>query len=735
MRKIIFTLILLLLLFINGCVNKPIDNEVINEEITDEKEEVSEEKTNIITSLKDFTSDQLKTIQITEKDGDRILIDDNLSSIGIISDREAILPDNNYKTVRCSSNALYCDGFDDGYDKNLIKDNISEMGYKYFDNFESPYDLTKSDTTLIFDEYDDSAFKIKDIIYGYSVENITLNGFVHWNANYTFDFIVDPAYMHGLPVYHSDSSLGEFTINDLKIKSDTLNFTVSGVNENLKETLGTLDSAYVYAQITFKNINCIYGINSGYNSTASVKNYKLLTKDTEKVLTRTFLFDKTESKDPEMVNVYNTLMSNMDIINTDLTLGITLLDLDFDKTPEVLVSKFSTNINIDFGNEENEVADVDVYRIENEKLIYIDTLYNYHTVIYELGNILGLKTLDNGSKAWFNMSYKNRDTNKTSDTDYLFTLNGNELKFQEIFGIDDGGNYRYLGKTMVFGEEPFIDERDGFESIKYSWGDYKSVFGKWEIIGKIKQGYCDDMKESSFNLYSDWLSHTEPYNKSYKLPLTDRMMSYNVAYLVDSFYLGSYNPNKQYFEYRFLGDYAKPVIYLYPTVQTDVSVKLNFNGKLTCTYPEYNDGWNVTANPDGTLINKADGREYSYLYWEGKGDANWDFSRGFVVKGKDTVKFLQEKLEYLGLTVRELNEFIVYWLPLMKQNKYNLITFQTTQYENNAKLEILPKPDSVLRVFMAYKPLDKYVEITEQKLSPFNRNGFTAVEWGGTEVK
>ena len=303
-----------------------------------------------------------------------------------------------------------------------------------------------------------------------------------------------------------------------------------------------------------------------------------------------------------------------------------------------------------------------------------------------------------------------------------------------MFGTDADGNYRYFGEPMVFTEETIILGDLG-ETTFYSWGNYKQMRADWEIVGKAKQDYCEDMKETSFDLYSDWLSHTEAYEKSYKLPLTDRMLSYNIAYLVDSFYLGSYNSNKQYFEYRFLGDYAKPIIYLYPTVQTDISVQISLNGKLTCTYPEYNDGWNVTANPDGTLINKADGREYSYLYWEGKGNANWDFSKGFVVKGVDTIEFLQEKLEYLGLTARELNEFIVYWLPLMKDNKYNLITFQTTEYENNAKLYINPEPDSVLRVFMAFKALDKYVEISRQQLSTFSRSGFTVVEWGGTEVK
>ncbi|MGN9161923.1 hypothetical protein [Clostridium sulfidigenes] len=179
----------------------------------------------------------------------------------------------------------------------------------------------------------------------------------------------------------------------------------------------------------------------------------------------------------------------------------------------------------------------------------------------------------------------------------------------------------------------------------------------------------------------------------------------------------------------------KPVIYLYPTSEQSVSVKLDYNGELTCTYPEYKDGWNVIAEPDGTLTNIGDKRKYSYLYWEGISKNQWDMSKGFVVKGEDTEEFLQEKLEYMGLTPREYNEFIVYWLPIMQENKYNLITFAGEEYENVAKLNITPKPDSILRIMMLFKSLDKPIEIEEQEIKSFERKGFTVIEWGGTEVK
>ena len=89
----------------------------------------------------------------------------------------------------------------------------------------------------------------------------------------------------------------------------------------------------------------------------------------------------------------------------------------------------------------------------------------------------------------------------------------------------------------------------------------------------------------------------------------------------------------------------------------------------------------------------------------------------------------------MGLTPKEYNEFIVYWLPILQENKYNLITFAGKDYEALAKLTINPEPDSILRIMMLYKPLEEPVEIEEQKLEPFTRSGFTVVEWGGTQVE
>ena len=177
----------------------------------------------------------------------------------------------------------------------------------------------------------------------------------------------------------------------------------------------------------------------------------------------------------------------------------------------------------------------------------------------------------------------------------------------------------------------------------------------------------------------------------------------------------------------------KPVIYLYPETETEITAQLDYSGELTCTYPAYNDGWTVTAAPDGTLIDEK-GQTYNYLYWEGAGTEQYDFSQGFCVAGADTAAFLEDTMAQLGLTRKEANEFIVYWLPMMEDNAYNLITFQQEAYTESAKLTVTPAPDSILRVFMAWKPLEKPVDIPAQPLPAFERRGFTVVEWGGCQV-
>lgn len=184
-----------------------------------------------------------------------------------------------------------------------------------------------------------------------------------------------------------------------------------------------------------------------------------------------------------------------------------------------------------------------------------------------------------------------------------------------------------------------------------------------------------------------------------------------------------------------------PIIYLYPEQTEQISVSLDLEGELTTTYPLYeeenNEGWNVTATPEGVLTDSS-GRHYSYLFWEAILDMEPDLSRGFCVAREDTIEFLETALNEMGLNEEEANGFIMYWLPQLEANEYNYISFQTESYEEAAGLEIEPQPDTVIRVFMMWGGVDHYIEVEPQDLTAMNpseREGFTVVEWGGTELE
>jgi hypothetical protein len=141
----------------------------------------------------------------------------------------------------------------------------------------------------------------------------------------------------------------------------------------------------------------------------------------------------------------------------------------------------------------------------------------------------------------------------------------------------------------------------------------------------------------------------------------------------------------------------KPIIYLCPPEQSEVTVRFGNGAEelLTHSYPTYGpDGWRVVAEPDGTLHDPTTGMEYYGLYWEGAGDLELGFDTGFVVRGQDTAEFLERRLTELGLSRREANELIIYWLPRMERHPYNLVHFFTSEWNELVPLDIRPPPDT-----------------------------------------
>ena len=198
-------------------------------------------------------------------------------------------------------------------------------------------------------------------------------------------------------------------------------------------------------------------------------------------------------------------------------------------------------------------------------------------------------------------------------------------------------------------------------------------------------------------------------------------------------------PDYEYKDYSYVDDVVteKPVIYLYPTEETDVTVTLNLDGEMTCAYPEYGSGWIVTAYPDGKIYDPNTERYYDYLFWEGtRSFDSYEFKNYACVPGEDTAEFLESYLEAAGLNDSEIDDFISYWLPRMQESPYNLISFPSDEYNDWAKLDVSPEPDTLIRVYMVFAPVDEPVEVPESNAlimpSGIEREGFTVVEWGGS---
>lgn len=711
---------------------------------TEDGEKLSDEKEEKKPDLKSITGEELDGVisKLYGAKGGNIFLREPTSKEVSVIDANHISVDMSALSVDLfrESTTQIC-GVDDNKEDFLKAVKAMEK-FNDISGIESARSLIPDEGITVEIELDDKLVPtVKGYTYGYTVQQASFSGYICHNKDGSYNVIVDPAYMYGIPMPVDCDC--KYEIGSDSILMDSISFIAKDIKFSGENDSFNYDG-YVFARFNVSDLRVLYNRKGESFSVAdSLKKVEILAENGAEALKTALSIEKFEAKNDGSAAVYQTLLDNMEMFMGEDIMGVNLIDLDFDGAPEVLVTK-SVQDEIDDGT--YECADVDIYSIKDGKLNLIDTLYNYKTNVYQTGNVIGLKTTDKLEKEWFTMSRKNVKTGKNQAVDYLFKLKNGKLEYTEVFrsetvsykpesDVPEKTNYYFYGEKLEFdsyeGPHPY-DSDDPW--TYYSWNGINATFGEWELWGFIRAEYCKSI-EQSFNLYSDWLSVFHKYEDCEKLTLNERTMKYKLAYLVDSFYYGEYNPAKMEYSYWFLGDYAKPVIYLYPEEKTDVSVKVELDGgALTCTYPDYRDGWNVTAYPDGTLIDKADGEEYYCLYWEGVGKSDWDMSKGFVVKREDTADFLRSKLKEIGLTPRESNEFIIYWLPELMKNECNLITFQTEQYEKNARLDIDPVPDSMLRIFMVYEPCSEDTEVEPQEFEAFERKGFTAVEWGGSRI-
>ncbi len=183
--------------------------------------------------------------------------------------------------------------------------------------------------------------------------------------------------------------------------------------------------------------------------------------------------------------------------------------------------------------------------------------------------------------------------------------------------------------------------------------------------------------------------------------------------------------------YAPMAECGKPVIYLYPTKDTEVSVKVGAN--ITVSEPKYpQNGWTVLAHSNGQL--DYQNQTYPNLFWEGTGFGVYpDKSKyGIVVPQSKLISTLISQLTQLGLNAQESADFMEFWTDKLPLSPYVRLTWLDTQDMNVlAPLQVSPLPKTSIRIFLEFQGLEKPIGLIPQNLSSPARDGFTLVEWGG----
>ncbi len=761
-RKQLLALFLALSLLLCGCASDdPVPDEIPRDETTTSSEAVTAEPVPPFTSSPPENDSPAENLSVGSGETlDRIpygdLIKANLTAPDAVREILWIPETLEYSNIRyISQNEISISNL--GF---LTRLSTREMGETALsdaakaENWHFGLDtdiITHGDPTLRVGKFENGTLPIESAELSYMVqfeEPRTFRGFVRIRISTVnkLEIIFEPADLREIPLLSRQERDLTFTVNSETVIADTISAEVSygarNIASEIEKQIGVGNTDYVYAEFTLDSLTVNYDTATGYQNYAhNVADFKILTDDTAAVIRGDRIFGReTDSEQAE--SLYSELMSGFDRFYDDEVVGVVLLDMDFDGEPELLVSKKTE------GEENQNCIDVSVYRLENGEITLLDTIAGITNSAFgdngRSSAVLGLKTLANGKKAWFAMTgeYKtNENRGGCLETGKLFTLENGKIREEELFSL-----WQLLNGTMelkiYFGDTPaeFFDN-GGKTVFRTPWGDEVEEPGAYGYYN-LKNAYCESIEQSVY-LLSDWLVPTGRWlnnfivtNPEVRFSPSPRDTANAVAFLVDSYCFGDYSADFGGYVYNFHEAAAlKPVIYLYPEEKTEVSVSVDFpnGGAFTCTYPEYGEGWRVTALPDGTLYDES-GNEYYCLYWEGAGLPLSDSGEGWCVSGEDTADFLREKLLEIGLTAREANEMIIYWLPILQKNPYNLISFRFEDYDRAAPLTVSPKPDTLLRVFMTYTPMEEPTEPKPQNLPHYERNGFTLVEWGGGET-
>ncbi|TBU28000.1 ubiquitin-domain-containing protein [Dichomitus squalens] len=238
---------------------------------------------------------------------------------------------------------------------------------------------------------------------------------------------------------------------------------------------------------------------------------------------------------------------------------------------------------------------------------------------------------------------------------------------------------------------------------------------------------------------------------------------------------------------------GKPVIYLFsPHAISDatVSISLAPQWSFSHIYPQVDvkalaagkeqASWSISANPNGSLVERGTGLELSYLFWEATSNIaippsppsprldvppplvehfdpaypslTPESPTAIIIPFSQLLMYLDHTLKALSLHTSARNDFITYWLPALSKKPYVALRFLPQDaYERAAELEVTPLPDVITRVFMLFRGVEAeevglwsevmervgkvdWVDIVGVESGAWDERVFRVLEWGAMEV-
>ena len=430
----------------------------------------------------------------------------------------------------------------------------------------------------------------------------------------------------------------------------------------------------------------------------------------------------------------NTLTVDNTTIHADASSEISIPSLD---VPQELEIYDSTKVVLEeeFGGTMMEIGDTSSYQelldIKNTSFAhYYERVYA--SAKYETPNTqIYAESKDGILSEYIIVPAPFADTvlgTQTSSLHTLVRLNNADIEAEyTIFGGGCGG-YTMMGASSPTSKEAKLITKIGTFEGEDAYM-LSAVEDKPEDWNGSRDGSMLSALYSNYDSYVTRLNYAE--TPSEPMSLEDFADSGNIFFLKmdNGVYVLTFNN-----EYGPVAECGKPVIYLYPTESTVVNVQVGID-EFTKTEPTYQqDGWTVLANPNGLIKNLVDSLTYPYLFWEGQSDKTIMLDEGFTLEKDQIESTLPTILQNIGLNQKETSDFMEFWLPKLVAVNAPYVQFNFIDqkvFETIAPLTILPKPDTVLRVFMYYKGVNQQ-GADVPAYTPVIRNGFTAIEWGGT---